>query len=574
MTDADSGQALRKRAEEMAREKSGRLPENLEALPAESLRGLLHELRVHQIELELQNEELRRAQSELEASRTRYFDLYDLAPIGYFTLSEKGLILEANLTAAKLLAMERRLLLKQPLTHFILPEDQDLYYRHRKKLLETGSPQTCELRMLRPDAAHFWARLEATAGRDCDGAFLWRVMLSDIAALKLAEEAKERLHVQLLHSQKMEVVGLLAGGVAHDFNNILTSILGNCQLLLDALPKSDPKRTDIEEIYRSGERAAALTRQLLAFSRKQVMQFKTLDLGSTLTNMEKLLQRLIGENIRLTVRNAQGPAFVKADPGQMEQVIMNLAVNARDAMPKGGRLTIETNTIEVSAGQSPCENTAMPPGRYVLLTIGDSGIGMDAISLEHLFEPFFTTKGLGQGTGLGLSTVFGIIKQTGGFIDVQSTLGQGTTFKIFLPATTAAAPAGTREGKVEPERREGKRGGTILLVEDEEIVRRITSRILKSAGYAVLEAGTAQEALGLAGKGFDLLLTDIVLPGLSGTELAILLAKDRPELKVVYMSGYTDNQDIRDILSRPENRFLQKPFTSACLLDQVQDALV
>jgi PAS domain S-box-containing protein len=393
---------------------------------------------------------------------------------------------------------------------------------------------------------------------------------------QLAEKQNARLESDLRQSQKMEVVGRLAGGVAHDFNNLLTAILGNCGFLLRDIPKDDPRRADVEEIKKAGERAADLTRQLLAFSRKQILQPRMLSLEALLANVKKLLRRIIGEDIHLTVTCAEGLPQVKADQGQLGQVIINLAVNARDAMPKGGLLTIAAHESSLSCEQAVYQGAAVPPGRYVILTVTDTGSGIDAQALAHIFEPFFTTKGLGKGTGLGLSTVYGIVRQSDGFIDVQSGLGRGTTFKIFLPAASAAIPeeGGEEEGEGEgeEERRQNSRR-TILLVEDEDAVRRTAARMLKKAGYAVLEAASAREALEHSGEDFDLLLTDIVLPDISGMELGARLKKASPGIKSIYMSGYTDNPDIREVLSRLENRFLQKPFTAKALLAKVREAL-
>ncbi|HAH07543.1 MAG TPA: hybrid sensor histidine kinase/response regulator [Elusimicrobia bacterium] len=406
-----------------------------------------------------------------------------------------------------------------------------------------------------------------------EGRYLGRVWyFRDITESRSGEKALLESEGRLLQSQKMEVVDRLAGGIAHDFNNLLTAILGYCGFLLNDIPKNDPRHTDVEEIRSAGERAAGLTRQLLAFSRKQVMQFKVLDLNTVLTDMGKLLRRLIGENIVLTVSCAEDLPLIKADPGQMEQVIMNLAVNSRDAMPNGGRLTVETRGIEFAGEQALSQDVVMPPGCYALLAVNDTGAGMDAEILKHLFEPFFTTKELGKGTGLGLATVYGIIKQSGGFIDVESEPGRGTTFKIFLPVVPDAGIDGEGEGEGEKNRQAGKSRYTILLAEDDTAVRSLTRRILEGAGYTVLEAASAREALECAGKDFDLLLTDIVLSDISGVELAAKLKKDKP-LEVLYMSGYAGNADVRDILSQPGNRFLQKPFTPEALLSKIQEAL-
>jgi PAS domain S-box-containing protein len=389
-----------------------------------------------------------------------------------------------------------------------------------------------------------------------------------------SEKEKVKLMTELRQSHRMETVGRLAGGVAHDFNNLLTVILGNCSFLLNDIPKNDPRHADVEQIRNTGERAANLTKQLLAFSRKQIMQPKVLDLNAGLMDMEKLLRRLIGEDVNLTVCCAKDLALVKADSGQMEQVVMNLAINARDAMPKGGHLSIETTNVDIASIRVLNHDAAMPPGRYILLTVSDTGTGMDAGTLEHIFEPFFTTKELGRGTGLGLATVYGIVKQSGGFIDVQGEPARGTTFKIFLPVAPAAFLEGEGEGEGEGEKKRHveKNIYTILLVEDEAAVRCMTRRILNGAGYTVLEAASAREALKHSGEDFDVVLTDIILPDTSGVELVAKLKKDG-QIEAIYMSGYTDNPNVRDVLSRPDNRFLQKPFTAEALLSKVREAL-
>jgi PAS domain S-box-containing protein len=458
------------------------------------------------------------------------------------------------------------------------PDDRQRAWDAWKKATAEVCEYALECRLRRADGAYRWWLVRGAPVKDAAGVIVkWYGTCTDIHDLKMAEIERENMRAQLRQSQRMEVVGRLAGGVAHDFNNLLTAILGNCTFLLADIPQDDPRRADVEEIRKAGERAANLTRQLLAFSRKQVLQPRVLDMNSVLTDMEKLLRRLIGEDIELRISRAEGLAPVKADPGQMEQIVMNLAVNARDAMRKGGRLSIATGNLDLPKPRSLAHDAQVPPGRYMLMKVSDTGEGMDAQVLEHIFEPFFTTKETGKGTGLGLATVYGIVKQSGGFIDVRSEPGQGAAFSIFLPAASGAGPEGgqAEEGEVvEKKKRRGQKGsGTILLVEDDEVVRRIALRILAEAGYIVIEAKSGQEALAHLDEHFDLVLTDIVLADIPGVEVAARLKSARPSVRVVFTSGYADNPDIRDILAKPENRFLQKPFTAQALRDMVSEAL-
>ncbi|MBI1967608.1 MAG: PAS domain S-box protein [Gemmatimonadetes bacterium] len=381
-----------------------------------------------------------------------------------------------------------------------------------------------------------------------------------------------RLEDQLRQAQKMEAVGRLAGGLAHDFNNILTAIAGYSDLLLEDLPLQDPRREDVEEIRKAAERAAALTRQLLAFSRRQVLQPKVIDLNAVVASAEKLLRRLIGEDVTLATRLEPALWAVRADPGQIEQVIVNLAVNARDAMPQGGQLTIETaNTLLDQAYAD--EHQPVTAGEYVMLAVTDTGIGMDKETQAHIFEPFFTTKERGKGTGLGLAMVYGIVKQSGGFIWVYSEPEQGTTFKSYLPRVVESVEAAPSEPARAP-RTAGSE--TILLAEDEEAVRRVARETLTRHGYTVLQAPAGAVALALAGNYQDaihLLLTDVVMPGMSGRQLADRLTALRPGLKVLYMSGYTDDAIVREGRLEPGLAYLQKPFRPDALARKVREVL-
>ena len=382
---------------------------------------------------------------------------------------------------------------------------------------------------------------------------------------------RKQLEERLMQSQKMEAVGMLAGGIAHDFNNLLTIITGYSQLLLTSLPEDDRNRSSVEQIIKAGERAAALTRQLLAFSRRQVMQPKVLDLNTLVGGMAVMLRRLIGEDIELHLALGKDLGRVHADPGQIEQVIMNLVVNARDAMPKGGVLTIETNNIDLTRDDTSAR-PAVKPGPYVMLAVSDNGIGMDEATRARLFEPFFTTKGQGHGTGLGLSTVFGIMRQSGGNIDVYSEPRNGTSVKVFLPRVDQ--PATTEPAQ--PAAAAARGSETILLVEDEEMVRKLVLETLQMEGYHLLEASGPEQARQIVGRHsgpIDLMITDVVMPKESGRELAEKLLRRRPQMKVLYMSGYTDNAVVNSGVLGSEMNFLQKPFTPTALTRKVREVL-
>ncbi|MCX6628084.1 MAG: response regulator [Candidatus Solibacter sp.] len=391
---------------------------------------------------------------------------------------------------------------------------------------------------------------------------------------RVARRTAERraLEDQLLQSQKMEAVGRLAGGVAHDFNNLLTVILGYSEMLRDQVRLDATAVEYSDEVLHAAERASALTYQLLAFSRRQVAVPRVVDLNEIVRGIDKMLRRIIGEDIRLEARMSPGLPAVKVDPSHIDQVIMNLAVNSRDAMPEGGKLTIETAEVELT-GEYAGRHIGVPAGHYVMLAVSDTGSGMDAATRARLFEPFFTTKDKGKGTGLGLSIVYGIVKQNGGEILVYSEPDRGTAFKIYLPAVMAAAEAILSDSEDESA---APATGTILLVEDDPQVRNLTRTMLAHLGYRVLEAESADQALRIvsAHEGpLDLMLTDVVMPGMSGTELAHQLQAVRPGARVLYMSGYTDNGVIDQAILAADTPFIQKPFTSAGLGRKVRDVL-
>jgi PAS domain S-box-containing protein len=845
---SDHAIEIRQQAEKkLAAQAIGAPPARLE----DALRNL-HELRVHQIELEIQNEELLHAQHELEVSRERYLDLYDLAPVGYFTLSGKGLILEPNLTLAILLSVARGRLVMQRLSQFIITEDQDKFYRFRHQLLSTpatgptqagqdAAQPACELRIVRGDGSLLWVELIASPAPDKDDEKGLRVTVTDISARKrleealrmeklnldalfecspiamlvldettnivrinrealalavghrsddllqhrpgnalgcvhssedprgcgyspdcplcparkcieklitsggeihgvevemelmrngapqkfwieigaesvqingrthvcvaledinsrkqaekalreseakyrilvettntgflilnnegtvidanaeyvrltghrelgdilgktisewtakydqqrnaaavaqcvktgfirnfvidyvdgngritpvevnaaiveanesirivslcrditerkVAEEAQAKLQDQLNQAQKMESVGRLAGGVAHDFNNLLMGTMGYAEMCLDRLPGDHPLRGYLNAIISTSQRSADLTRQLLAFARRQTIVPKVLDLNDAIASMLKLLCRLIGEDISLVLMPGAGLWPVKLDPSQIDQILANLCVNARDAITDAGKITLATANVMID--QAFCaDHEGLVPGAYVLLTVSDDGCGMDEAVLANIFEPFFTTKDVDKGTGLGLATVYGIVKQNGGFIDVESELGKGTTFKIYVPRFAGDGPKAATASKVEAPR---GRGETVLLVEDDKSIRETCGPFLEALGYKVLVAALPTAALGMAALhegDIHLLFTDVVMPGMNGRALAERILANRPALKVLFMSGYTDDVILSQQAPANGLHFILKPFSRDDLARKVREVL-
>jgi two-component system, cell cycle sensor histidine kinase and response regulator CckA len=494
-----------------------------------------------------------------------------------------------NRAGEELLGMRREDLLGKNDYDFFPPEQAAFFQAKDREVLERGELLDIPEEPIDTPRGKRWLHTRKIPIRDDNGVPKYLLGISiDITEQKRAKDVLQRSHeelealvrertVQLKKSEeqlrqavKMEAIGRLAGGIAHDFNNLLSVILSCADLAQDAVDTRSPAAQELLEIERAGKRASELTRQLLAFSRQQVLEPRVVDLNELIGNLDKMLRRVLGDDIDLVSVQAPHLGRVRVDPGQIEQVIMNLAVNARDAMPKGGKLTIETANIDLDdiyvAG-----HLGVTPGPHVMLAVTDTGLGMDRETQARIFEPFFTTKDVGKGTGLGLSTVFGIVKQSNGSIFVYSELGKGTTFKVYLPRTDA------RREEVGADLPRGGSGlETILIVEDHEQVRSVVSVILKGEGYRVLEAGGGDEALRIAtehsGK-IDLLVTDVVMPKMSGRTLAERLNTTRPEMKVLYTSGYTDDTVVRHGVLEGDMAFLQKPITPRTLTRKVREVL-
>lgn len=446
-------------------------------------------------------------------------------------------------------------------------------YQQLWETINAGKEWRGEFQNRKKSGEIYWESASISPIRNTDGVIThFLAVKEDITARKQAEEAHAKLEEQLRQSQKMESIGRLASGVAHDFNNLLTVILGYSDLLQIKVGIKHPWVEDLEQIRRAGERAATLTRQLLAFSRQQALAPVILDLNRLVINLQKMLERLIGEDITLSTTTHPALWPITADPGQIEQVVMNLVVNARDAMPTGGKITIETNNVYLDDNYAQVHIEA-PIGPCVMLAVTDTGYGMDSAIQARIFEPFFTTKEQGKGTGLGLSTVYGIIKQSGGDITVYSEPGQGTTFKIYLPATEAPAIslATPQTQMVSHHSTE-----TILLVEDDDSLRSLVRKTLQAEGYTILAAGSGAEALSLVKQlhgEVDLLLTDVVMPSMSGREVAEQLSALYPKAKILFMSGYTNDTVVRHGLLTTEIEFLAKPFTPNTLITRVNTLL-
>ena len=544
---------LRKQAEEFLNQN----PEAVQKIPPREIQNLVEELQIHQIELEMQNEELRRAQLELEAARDKHSDLYDFAPVGYFTINAKGTILEVNLTGAAMLGVERRSLTGKTFTHFITKETQDAFYLHRNSLFETKARQTCELKIVKKDGTQFHARLESIGKQDLEGNFIQaRSVIIDITERKSAEKEKETLEGRLRQAQRMEAITALAGGIAHQFNNDLYTITGNLELLEIDSPDDENILKYAEKMRGSAHHMAQLTTQLLAYARGGKYQVTTILLSDFVKDTLPLLQHTLKPSIKVETNLPDGILPVRADLTQMQMMLAAILTNSSEAIEDQGRIRINCRN-EIIADMEAKGFSGLKSGHYVVLTIEDDGKGMDRETSKRVFEPFFTTRLLGR--GLGMAAVYGIVKNHDGWIAVDSEPGQGTKVSIYLPV------GGAHVKKAEKTKNKPLKGtGTILLIEDEETVMDVSRSMLTRLGYRVIEAKTGTEAVTLARSfngDIDVAILDIILPDIGGKDVYPLLMEARPGLKVIVCSGYSIDGPAQEILDEGAQDFIQKPFS-------------
>jgi PAS domain S-box-containing protein len=532
--------------------------------------GLDRELELHKIELNLQNEELSRANIETEVSRKKYQNLYDFAPIGLFTLTAENLIMEVNLTGASLLGIERKSLFGIPLSNFIMPDNQDRFYLFCRRARIDDTKQNCELKLLKKDGTHFYASLECAQVKGAIGGegVALLIALSDITE-------KKRIEEENLKNARLESLGLLASGMAHELNNNLTIIQTCIDLHSQRYPVDNFIYDTFMNIKKATEKSANLTRQLLLFGRRQP-QFKApLNINHNIKNNIKMLDRLIGEDVTINCFYEQDLWMINADADSIDQILINLMLNARDSMSKGGTITIRPENMTLGKKRFHPSGNAKP-GRYVCLSVSDTGVGIDPQLLSRIFEPFFTTKELGRGTGLGLSVVYGIIKEHDGYINVTSEPGHGTTFEIFLPAFEfESQPGQADESLMRPAQLRG-RGEKILLVEDDRDLMNLTRELLADNNYVVHACRGVSDAeiiFAREKEGFDLLISDIILPDGRGTDLALQLRQRQPSLGVILTSGYADDRANMERIQQQGLSFLTKPYTAEKLRRQIYEAM-
>ncbi|MFH1036221.1 MAG: response regulator [Pseudomonadota bacterium] len=546
----------------------------------EDTRRFVHELQVHQVELEMQNEELLQARQKLEISLERYTDLYDFAPVGYFTLDRQGKIREANLAGAALLNSVRSRAVDQGLAGFLSHDSQAAYQDFLKRMREGNTKQSCQVMLAMPgqEPCHLhiegapvgWS--EAGESRAREGHV--RLAALDITERKLAEEGKARLEIQLRHAQKMQAIGTLTGGLAHEFNNLLGMVMGFAELAMELGQQREDNIEEIGQIIQAADRASALVRQMLTFSRKTGVDKKPLSLNNSVIHAGKMLERTLPRTISIEMNLAPDLPPVGADGSQVEQVLINLATNARDAMPEGGKLSISTELV--STAEAVCDVCGGKfSGDYVLLKVTDAGHGMVKKIQEQMYEPFFSTKGVGKGTGLGLSVVLGLVQDHGGHINCESKPDVGTTFKVYLPVLRGEAMGTGNNGQPPHEQAPGG-SETVLLVDDEESLRSLGARIFGKAGYQVMKAGSGEEALEMYRAKWGeiaLVVLDLGMPGMGGQRCLKEILAINSQAKVVIASGYNADTQVKESLGAGSAAFVAKPYKRDDLLATVRDVL-
>lgn len=552
---SDEKVRLRKQAEEIAWKNSVPTPENFESLSPEEIQLLIHELHVHQIELEMQNEELRTAQEQLELSRARYFDLYDLAPVGYFTINKDGLIKEVNLAVSLLLGVDRKELVNQPISRFILPLDQDIYYLHRKKLFETTESQACELRLLKKNSESIWTRLESILAYDENDEVSCRVVVIDISERKQAEAERIKFEQITQQTQKLETLGVLAGGIAHDFNNLMGGVFG----YIDLSRAQSTESIVIENLSKAMnaiERARGLTQQLLTFSKGGSPILQTAPLFPFIK--DNVLFALSGSNVICNFDVPDDLWESNYDKNRIGQVIDNLIINAVQAMPAGGSITLQARNVQLNEN----EHSVLPLGNYIKISITDTGVGIPNENFVQIFDPFFTTKD--KGSGLGLATSYSIINRHGGCIDIESELGKGSTFHVYLPAAIGLKSTIDEQLIVKHKGR-----GTILIMDDVAVIRETIGDMLEFFGYNVVRKTNGHEVIKFfadelqAGNKIVAMIFDLTIPmGIGGIDTIKEIRKLDLDIPVFVSSGYS----IDPVMTNPAEfgftASISKPFTA------------
>jgi PAS domain S-box-containing protein len=567
-TEDSPSRSLRQRAEELIQA----IPDNIMPSQSREIRELVHELNVHQVELEMQNEELRQAEDRLSSLNSAYRSLFDDAPVGYLVCDADGMILDANAAAARLLGRDRKALLKTGFSRYCTESSRDAYYLHRFKVLEGRQSERTELQLRDADGELVDVLLESAAS--WDPAAQARTIRT--ALMNMTENKK--LQAQLEQARKMEAIGQLAGGVAHDFNNLLSVINGYAELSLSKSSPGSRLEKALLEILKAGQQAADLTSQLLAYSRKQPVELKVLDLNQFVAGMDNMLQRLVGEDVRFRFELGQGLSSIQADQGQLTQVLMNLVINAADAIREHGQDTerrITISTSEVGPDRQPSQDLEAAES-YVVLSVSDTGTGIDEAHVDKIFDPFFTTKEVTRGTGMGLATVYGIVKQNNGEVLVESREQGGAVFHVYWPSTPEKLLADHTEAEA-VQCRPDQRTGTVLFVEDHPQIQDLGGEILEALGYDVVVKPNGESAMRWLREHpeqrVDVLFTDVVMPGMSGPELVSEARQLRPGLKVVYASGYPAENLIQEGLIEETARILSKPYSISELECALKEAV-